>query len=637
MDYYDGTKKVLEFLKEKRVCASSRASHRECYLAFGEHMKANGLCYSIDAVKQWIDSIRSVYSRQKCYFWNQYMIQLAEMISSGAISDRRLYQTTSSYSKVPDLLKPRLDEYLDFCRDKYTKLSWKYARIYCSEVMLFLSEQNISKIEDIVYQDIIGLYNAEFYCTDDIKSILIGHAARMMSFFSEKGLCSRGYSIMLDSQMYPHIGILAEFSPDHQAEIEQLRPKSLSFPAHELYNSIDGFVCSLQKYGYVGNTIYLARHLLTALYLFLEIHKLGYAQEVARIWFAEVQDIIGCSWKHWRRVLSFYEEYSDKNDIIPGKKYRYKPGRLESLPQWCREPIISFQKQKLREFRSEETVKKYQYPCIRFCLYLIGQNISAFDNITIANIREFSSTDQHDTFKGRASYFTVVRQFLEYLEERDVIHNNSLHNCLSAGTAPVEKIVDTLTDEQISSVNDYRLSQSKPIELRNSAMVMIGLKMGLRASDVVNLKFDDIDWKKRQITIVQQKTQAQITLPMPVDVGNSIYSYIKNGRPKSSNEHVFIRHKAPYCKLTIKICTKSLHGILPERKAVIGGGFHVTRRTFATRLLRNNACIETVINSLGHQDRTSVMTYLSLDEERMQSCALSLSETGLRLKKGELL
>jgi site-specific recombinase XerD len=503
--------------------------------------------------------------------------------------------------------------------------------------MLFLSDRNISKIEDISYKDIVGLYKAEFYCTDDTKSILIGHAARMMAFFAERGLFSRGYSILLDSQMYPHVGSLAEFLPDHRAAIEQLRPQSLNHSAQEFYDSINGFVWTLQEYGYVGTTIYLARHLLTALYLFLEIHELGYLPEIAWIWFSEVQNIVGCSWRHWRRALRSYEEYHEKNDVQTEKKYRYEPSLLESLPQWCREPIIAFQKQKLREFRSEETVDSYQYPCIRFCLYLIARNISVFDSITTANISEFCRTDRHDTFKGRSSYFTVVRHFLEYLEEIGLIHNKSLHNSLSAGTAPVEEIVDTLTDEQISRVNDYRLSQKDPIELRNSAMVMVGLRMGLRASDVVNLMFDDIDWKKRQITIIQQKTQTQITLPMTVDVGNSIYSYLKNGRPKSSSKYIFIRHKAPYCKLTIKICTKSLHCILPERKAVIGGGFHVTRRTFATRLLRNNAGIETVIDSLGHQDHTSIMAYLSLDEERMQSCALSLSNTGLLLKRGGLL
>lgn len=131
-------------------------------------------------------------------------------------------------------------------------------------------------------------------------------------------------------------------------------------------------------------------------------------------------------------------------------------------------------------------------------------------------------------------------------------------------------------------------------------------------------------------TIIMAKTKTQITLPMPVDVGNAIYAYLCNGRPASNDQHIFIRTKAPYGKLTGKVCTKALYRILPEREAVKGGGFHVTRRTFATNLLRNQAEIDAVMDALGHRDPTSVMKYLLLDEERSKSCALSLSMPGFQ-------
>lgn len=83
-----------------------------------------------------------------------------------------------------------------------------------------------------------------------------------------------------------------------------------------------------------------------------------------------------------------------------------------------------------------------------------------------------------------------------------------------------------------------------------------------------------------------------------------------------------------------KICTKALWRILPERKDVKGGGFHVTRRTFATNLLRNHAGIDDVMDALGHRDSTSVMKYLLLDDERSRKCGLSLESTGLLLRGG---
>jgi len=637
MDYQSEVQKVIEFLKEKRVCSSSRASHEECYQTFAKYLISNGMTYSADTGKQWLDSIRDTYSRQRCYFWKQYMTQLEEMISTGAISDRNLYQNKSFYDKVPDCLKSALDEYLDYCRHKYSKRSFEQAKIYCSETMLFFSDQQLASIEEVAYQDVISLYNADMYCNDGTKSLILGHAARMLSFFAEKGLCKSSYSLLLDSQTHPYVGALASFSQENRTALERLRTESQSNPTHEFYSSIDGFIDALKNHGYVGSTLYLARHSLTALYLFLEIHELGYLPEIVWIWFVEIQKSMGSSWKHWRRTLKCYEEYFCMGNIFPAKKYVYEPSSLDALPEWCRDPISAFLDRRQREFRSAGTIKANQYPCIRFCKYLMRCKISAFSEITPADINEFSRSDQHDTFNGRSSYFTVVRQFLEYLQEKGFIQNKSLHTCLSSGTAPVEKIVDILTDDQISKINDYSLSRKRPIELRNTAMVMIGLRMGLRASDVVNLKLSDINWKSRSIDIVQQKTLAQIALPIPVDVGNSIYFYIKDGRPESNDSHLFIRHNAPYGKLTIKNCTIALHSILPDRKTIIGGGFHVTRRTFATRLLRNSADIDTVIDSLGHRDKTSVMKYLSLDDARIRSCALSLSDTGLMLEKAGLL
>lgn len=63
--------------------------------------------------------------------------------------------------------------------------------------------------------------------------------------------------------------------------------------------------------------------------------------------------------------------------------------------------------------------------------------------------------------------------------------------------------------------------------------------------------------------------------------------------------------------------------MLPDRKSVKHKGFHVTRRTFATNMLRSQSGIDAVMNALGHTDNTTVMKYLSFDSEGMGKCPLS--------------
>jgi len=199
-------------------------------------------------------------------------------------------------------------------------------------------------------------------------------------------------------------------------------------------------------------------------------------------------------------------------------------------------------------------------------------------------------------------------------------------------TFPQEKIVDVLSDEQIRRIEIFRMEHNGAIELRDIAIVLLGLKTGLRASDILELKFQDINWKHRQISIIMQKTKTQLTLPMPVEVGNAIYSYLISGRPTNNIDYIFIKSKAPFGKLTSKVCINALYRILPERKEVKGGGFHVTRRTFATRLLQNHAGVDDVMDALGHRDPTSVMKYLLLDDDRSKKCGLSLDSAGIIMK-----
>ena len=68
------------------------------------------------------------------------------------------------------------------------------------------------------------------------------------------------------------------------------------------------------------------------------------------IWFAEINRTLGCSWRHWRRVLKFYEDYTMTGDIHPDGKYKYDPIMYDELPSWCRGAISGLLDQKNENF-----------------------------------------------------------------------------------------------------------------------------------------------------------------------------------------------------------------------------------------------------------------------------------------------
>jgi integrase len=191
-----------------------------------------------------------------------------------------------------------------------------------------------------------------------------------------------------------------------------------------------------------------------------------------------------------------------------------------------------------------------------------------------------------------------------------------------------------MSEEMIAAVYRYRESATSPLELRNTAIVMLGMRMGIRSSDILRLKINNFNLKDRKVTFTQKKTNKMITLPIPTEVGNSVYKYITQGRPQSGAsgvDFIFVRHNSPYSNLNSSYnCNKALIHILSTNglKLASGQGFHITRRTFATRLLTARTKIDSIVDSLGQTTRDSIDDYLAHDEEGMRLCPMPFTIGG---------
>ena len=108
------------------------------------------------------------------------------------------------------------------------------------------------------------------------------------------------------------------------------------------------------------------------------------------------------------------------------------------------------------------------------------------------------------------------------------------------------------------------IDRSGSIGKRDYAMFLLATRLGLRASDIANLRFIDIDWENDEITITQYKTKKKITLPLLADIGNAIIDYLKYGRPKFTSQQVFISSRAPYKPATSSIVCGAIRGIIED-------------------------------------------------------------------------
>jgi len=294
------------------------------------------------------------------------------------------------------------------------------------------------------------------------------------------------------------------------------------------------------------------------------------------------------------------------------------------LPGWGDDLLSRYLRERKREGCAGSTLDMIRNSCSRFIVFLDNHGIVSEKGITPEVIKDFQAQDNHRTVEGKNAYAIKIRGFLRFLARKRLIPE-MLEFAVSTEMAPRTSIVTTLSDNQINAIYTFRQNVDRPIELRNAAIIMLGLRMGLRASDISNLKLTDISWKESSISFIQQKTGVHLKLPLPVDVGNSLYRYICEGRPQNNSHHVFVHHRAPYCRFGSVTFGRLLKAALTDQcESEAVHGFHVTRKTFASKLLTNGNPVSIIAAALGHMGANNVDEYLAANEDKMRLCAIGL-------------
>jgi site-specific recombinase XerD len=161
-----------------------------------------------------------------------------------------------------------------------------------------------------------------------------------------------------------------------------------------------------------------------------------------------------------------------------------------------------------------------------------------------------------------------------------------------------------------------------PLRLRERAIVLLLLRLGLRAGDVAQLRFSDIDWTSGTLQVMG-KGRYQVRLPLPQDVGDALLRYV-DCRPRvDPADRVFLRGIAP--------CTSFLSGDAISsvvkralRRAGIEApapGAHLLRHTAATEMLRHGVPLDQIGLVLRHRSIDMSAYYAKADVALLQQIA----------------
>ncbi len=150
-------------------------------------------------------------------------------------------------------------------------------------------------------------------------------------------------------------------------------------------------------------------------------------------------------------------------------------------------------------------------------------------------------------------------------------------------------------------------------------MLVILLRLGLRAGEVAALRLDDIDWRAAEL-VVRGKGPRQDRLPLPVDVGEAIAAYLTRGRPRSDRRELFLRARAPFDPIADRTVSSSVRRAC-RRAGVEEVGSHRLRHTAACEMVAAQVPLVQISQVLRHHSLQSTAIYARVNLDQLRTLA----------------
>jgi site-specific recombinase XerD len=209
------------------------------------------------------------------------------------------------------------------------------------------------------------------------------------------------------------------------------------------------------------------------------------------------------------------------------------------------------------------------------------------------------------------SVVVAVRSFLRFLGATGRCLPGMEHAIPGFASWQMSSVPRFLAVEDIERVIDSCTGHA--FELRDRAVLLLLARLALRASEVAQLKFSDVDWRNGGIRVCGKGRREEF-LPLPQGVGDALLLYVKNGRPSLPVPVVFTTVLAPIHPLTRAAVTHIVRAALRRAgiKAPINGA-HVLRHSAATSMLREGASLAGVGAVLRHRCPMTTAHYAKVD------------------------
>jgi len=274
---------------------------------------------------------------------------------------------------------------------------------------------------------------------------------------------------------------------------------------------------------------------------------------------------------------------------------------------------------------SKNTIDCYSYAFKFLCRYVSGRlgkspSQLALEDLDAPIVRDFLEhleLDCGNTARTRNLRLTAIRSFMKYVEYEVPSALEQVQRIFAiSGKRTEERLINHLTQEEMKAILDAP-DPSDRSGIRDQAMLYLGFAAGLRVSELVGLRLDDIELDGPYPSIlVRGKARKQRRLPLWKEATRALRAWLAV-RGAASTREVFlnVRGETLTCSGFTYILNKYVQLAIPQSPSLAEKTVspHVLRHTCAMNSLQATRDIRKVALWLGHSSLRSTEIYLRAD------------------------
>jgi len=272
---------------------------------------------------------------------------------------------------------------------------------------------------------------------------------------------------------------------------------------------------------------------------------------------------------------------------------------------------------------SRATLNNYLPIAGRFLETRFGSGPVSLSKLRVVDITRFMLNEAWRVGSNQARRVaSPLRCFLRFLTQEGKVAANLAIGVPRVAHWRLSELPQFLEPEEVESLLS-RSHRNTPAGRRDYAVLLLSARLGLRASEVVRLQLEDINWQAGEI-LIRGKGAREDRLPLLNEIGQALAEYLKNDRPCCACRRVFLRMNAPRQGFSSSVAIGNILGralvrahLHPEHR-----GCHLLRRSLATTMLRRGASLSQIGQVLRHQRAQTTEIYAKVDVAALRALAL---------------